>query len=104
MAKYFGNIGFSVLTETAPGVWQHVISELPYEGTFQFNSRRYEDSQNLNQGVVFNSRISILADDFAFSNVASIQYVTWRGIKWSVRSFEIEYPRLTLRLGEVHNG
>lgn len=104
MAKYYGNIGFSEVVETAPGVHQHQNVEQFYRGDFLYNSRQYEDSQNLNQGVLFNSRVSILADDFALSNAASIQYVTWLGTKWSVRSFEIERPRITLRLGGVYNG
>lgn len=104
MAKYYGNIGYADFNETAPGVYTPVINEVVTQGEFIRKGARYETTQDVNDGVAFSSRVSILADDFALSNVASIQYVTWQNTKWRVTSFEIEHPRIILSLGGVYNG
>ena len=103
MNKYYGTVGYSVMEETALDVWQETIVERQYVGEVLRNSRRWVGSEHLNDNLVINNRISIVADPFAYHNYQSIRYCTWMSSKWKVTNVEVAFPRLILELGEVYN-
>lgn len=103
MAKFYGNLGYAVMTETAPGVWSEKIDERPYYGDVIRNLRRLQGTSNLNDDVNINNEISILSDPYANQNFHAIRYAEFMGTKWKVTSVEVQYPRLILSLGGVYN-
>jgi hypothetical protein len=104
MARFYGNVGFGIQTETSPGVWQDVITEHDYYGDILRISVNNQDRSTVNNNIVINNEISIISDDFAFANFANIRYVNWMGVNWIVTNITVQYPRLILTIGGVYNG
>lgn len=103
MAKYYGKIGYAEHLETAPDVYTEVIVERESKGDVIKNIRKYVGSEHLNDNLVINNRLSIVADPYAYANFHAIRYATWMGTKWKVTNVEVAYPRLLLDLGGVYN-
>lgn len=103
MAKFYGVIGYAETTETAPGVWTEVITERNYSGDVIRNTRRLQSSENLNDDLVINNIISIIADPYAYQNFHAMRYVYWMGVFWKITSVEVQRPRLLLTIGGVYN-
>lgn len=103
MAKYFGFIGYGEMQETALDVSQEAIVEHEAIGDVIKNTRRWQGSEHLNDDLVINNKLSILADPYAYKNFHSIRYATYMGTKWKVTNVEVAYPRLILDLGGVYN-
>ena len=104
MAKFYGEIGFSETVETAPGVYVDQIVPHPYYGDIERQGRRWEQGESINDDLVVNNYISIVADDFVHKNAGKMKWVSFFGSKWKIRSVEMEYPRIKLTLGGVWNG
>jgi len=104
MAKFYGLVGYVETQQTAPGVNTPVPTERNYSGDVLRNSRRWQAGENLNDDLVVNNVISIVADDFANSNFQTMKYVKWMGVSWKVTNVEVQRPRLILTLGGVYNG
>lgn len=104
MAKFFGKIGFAVLNETKPGVWEENITEREYFGDIGRNTRRLQTANQLNDDLNIANEISIVSDPFARENFHSMRYVEFMGAKWKVSNIEVQYPRLVLTVGGVYNG
>ena len=105
MAKFYGDIGFSVMSETSTGIWEEVIKEHKYYGNItKAYARHQSDSEQLNDNLYINNVISIIADSYASANFSSIRYVKYMGTKWKVTNAEVQYPRLILTLGGMYNG
>jgi len=104
MAKFFGPIGYTSTTETSPGIWTEVITEYNYYGDVTKNVSKVRSGDGLNDNVVIENQLSILADEFAYSNFQSIRYAKWMGGLWKITSVNVQRPRLILTIGEVYNG
>lgn len=103
MAKFYGAIGFGMLTEDDSGIWSDEITEIMYSGELIRNNRRLQSSDKLNDDINISNQISIVADPFVQSNFHSIKYVEFMGTKWKVTDVDVQYPRLNLSLGGVYN-
>lgn len=107
MARYCGNIGYIINDEsdTHAGVWRpEQIIERKYYGDVNRMVRRLEAGESINDNVVINNEISIVADPFALQNFFAIRYAMWMGVAWKVSNVEVLYPRLVLTLGGKYNG
>lgn len=104
MAKFSGVVGFGESVETAPGVYQDVITEYPYFGDVVQNSRKLTEGEYLNNDLTTGNSISIVADPYAREHFFAIRYVRWAGTLWTVTNVDDKRPRLILRLGGVYNG
>lgn len=104
MAKWFGKIGFAEQAETAPGVWTNEIVEREYYGDVIRNTRRLQSTGQVNDDISISNEISIVADPYAMNNFHSMKWVEWMGTRWKAASVDVQYPRLTISLGEVWNG
>ena len=104
--KFHGKVGFwKSDEEVRPGVFRPVIEERSYTGELIRNARRFQfEADKKNQNLIINNQVSILSDIYLRENLSSVLYVIWNGIKWHVGSVDINYPRITLELGEVYNG
>lgn len=103
MAKFYGPIGYAISKETAPGVWEDHIEERNYAGDVIRNTRKWEAGENLNDNLVINNTISIVADAFAFQHFHLIRFVKWMGASWKITNVEVQRPRLILTIGGVYN-
>jgi len=105
MAKFFGPIGYAGETkETSPGVWTEIITEYNYYGDVLKNISKVRSGDGLNDNIVIENQLSIVADEFAYSNFQSIRYAKWMGVLWKIASVNVQRPRLVLTIGEVYNG
>lgn len=104
--KFFGEVGYGIPTETAPGVWTDEITEVQYFGDVVRNSRmQRESSEKVSFDLSVSNSISIVADAFANEHFFAMRYVRWAGQVWTVTEVDASNPpRLLLRLGEVYNG
>lgn len=103
--KYSGKIGFWIDDiEVRPGVYKSEIVEKSYKGDITRSSQRWKSNENLNSDLTINNRISIISDLYLNKHISSIKYITFMGTKWKVSSIDINYPRVTIDIGEVWNG
>jgi len=106
MAKFFGEVGYGDSIETPPGsgVWEDLIEEFTYSGDVIRNARNLEPGESYLDDIVVGNSITIVADQYAIDHFFKIKYVRWEGVLWTVKSVEVQRPRLILRLGSVYNG
>lgn len=104
MAKFYGKIGYGETVETAPGVWEDVITEHNYYGDVIRDSRYLKEGESVNNDLSVGNSISIVADAYANEHIFAIRYIEWSGALWTVSKVEVQSPRLILRLGGVYNG
>lgn len=104
MAKFYGQLGYAETLETSPGVWKETITERNYAGDVLRNTRKLEAGESINDNVVVNNSLSIVADPYAYQHFFAIRYVRWMGTLWKVTNVEVQSPRLLLTIGGVYNG
>lgn len=104
MARFYGAVGYSVPYQYEPGVWKNKIQERMHFGTVSQHTRRWANSEGINDDLVLANQISILADDYAYKNCSAIKYVRWMDAYWKVESMKVSAPRIVLTLGGVWNG
>ena len=105
MAKWYGKIGFSFTSETAPGAWTNADTERYYSGDIIQNTARWStNSDSTNDDLLINNKISIVADPFVDQNFNAMRYVEFMGTLWKITNVEFAYPRLILTLGGLYNG
>ena len=105
MAKFGGKVGFIMPKQTAPGVWvDGLLEEKTYRGDVLTNYAKWSSDQQVNDEFYISARLSIVADAFAYNNLAFIKYVEWMGTRWKILNVEPQRPRLILTLGGVFNG
>ena len=104
MARFSGDVGYVENLKTGPGKWEPVTTVRHYYGDVTRTVRRLENGQSINDNVVINNEVSIIADPYAQEHFFAIRYVEWQGVKWKVSNVEVLYPRLVLTLGGMYNG
>lgn len=105
MAKFHGRIGFVTYEETSPSRYEPVCEEREYAGDLLTNTNRYVGNSTINDSLVINCQISVIADPYLNSHYPSIRYVNHKGYNWKVTSIDdANYPRIILTLGDVYNG
>jgi hypothetical protein len=104
MAKFRDVVGYGENIETAPGVWEDIITDKIYTGDVIRNSLRLQQAQEVNDDLSLSHSISIVADAYANEHIFAIRYVRWQGSLWKISNVEVQRPRLILRLGGVYNG
>ena len=104
MAKYFGNVGYAVSRETAPGVWRDEIITIPYRGDVLRVKSKWEEGVSKMDDLRINNEFSLIADPYAYQNFARIKFIEWMGVRWKVTAVEVQRPRLILSIGGEYNG
>lgn len=104
MARFYGNVGFTVPTEIRPGVWEDSVVERPYYGDVTRNSKRNESGDRVLDDLNISNEISIIADQFANENFHHMAYVEFMGALWKISTVAVQRPRLVLTVGGVYNG
>lgn len=103
MAKFYGKIGYIQTVESEPGYWEEKAIEREYYGDITRNISRYQEINQVNDNIVINNMLSIVADPYANENFQHMRYVVWMGTKWKITNVEVQYPRIILNLGGVYN-
>ena len=85
-------------------MFEDVITEKSYFGDVIRTARQANSADKVNDELVIESSIEIVADSYASDNIFAIRYVQWSGAKWEVPNVEPRGVRLLLRLGGVYNG
>ena len=104
MAKFCGIIGYEITVETEPGVYEEKLVENQYYGDVIKNTRRLQETGNVNSDITISNRFSIIADPFANNNFHAMRYVEFMGTKWKIADVDVQYPRLILSIGGIYNG
>lgn len=104
MAKFYGQIGYAETQETKPGIYEENVTERSYAGDVFRNVRKLEAGESVNDNVVVNNSLSIVADPYAYQHFFAIRYVRWMGALWKVTNVEVQSPRLLLTIGGVYDG
>lgn len=100
-------IGFSSsaeYTETAPGIWEDVITERKYYGDVTKDFRKANRGDKIISDIQISNLFSIVADPFAFENFQYMKYLKYMGYAWTIESVEVQYPRLLISVGGRWNG
>ena len=104
MARFSGKIGYAEHHETNPGIWTEAIVERQYYGDILKHSRKWSSGDSANDNIVFSQTISIVADPYLYSNLHNMRYVIFQGIKWKIKDFEIDRPRVKISMGDEYHG
>lgn len=104
MARFSGNVGYVETVKTGPSKWTPKTTLRHYYGDVNRAIRKLEDGHSINDNVVVNNEISIVADPYAQTHFFAIRFAEWQGVKWEVTNVEVLLPRLILTLGGMYNG
>jgi hypothetical protein len=104
MGKMYTQIGYAETVETKPGVFKEVVEEHNYTVEVIRLSKRYENSNYVNDNINVNNEFSVLADPYALNHFHNMRYIKLWGQPWEISSVTVEYPRLKLTVGGVYNG
>jgi hypothetical protein len=102
MAKWYGKIGYSVTSETAPGVWSEGIITRNYYGDMTRNISHTTSSDKVNSDISVNNQLSIVSDPYSLENFSQMRWAEFMGARWTISSVEVNFPRLVLTLGGVY--
>lgn len=104
MAKFSGKVGYVTSIEESPGSWVNKPEEFTYYGDIINISKRWQQTENVNEDIRLEQNISIMADSYAYKNYYKIRYVVIDGIAWKVTNVSVNRPRLNLYIGGIYNG
>ena len=103
MAKFYGKIGYIQTVESEPGYWEEKAIEREYYGDITRNTSKYQQDGHVNENIVINNVLSIVADPYANENFQHMRYIEWMGTKWKITNIEVQYPRLILTFGGIYH-
>lgn len=104
MNRFFGMVGFSITTETSPGVLTEQIVKRSYYGEFLSEGFNRDNNQVINSNINLSNRVSLLADNYAFTHAAYIAYVEIAGTKWAVNTVSFEGKRMICTFKGIYEG
>lgn len=102
--KFYGKVGFGIMTEVDQDIHRDVITERPYRGDIKRDDLYIDGKKDVNPDLKISQLISFVMDAFAVEHYFNIRYVLWQGVRWNVTNISREPPRLVLRLGDKYNG
>lgn len=105
MSKFHGKIGFVKTEDDGTGKYLPRTIEREYAGEIYSVRHRYSQGNERNVQFDQSLELSIIADPFFNESIGYLEYVVYRGIKWSASSADLTtYPRVTVSIGGVYNG
>ena len=102
--KWCGIIGFDKPVENVKGVSDHEFIERQYYGDVRDFDSRWANTENVNDDLKINVKISIMADPFIYESLPYMKYIEFLGHKWCITEITPNRPRIILRLGGLYNG
>lgn len=102
--RWSGKLGFAQRVETAPDVWENVITERAALGTIEQRSERLDSDDDILPGYRTTTSISLLSRGPLVQENSDLAYITWRGRNWVPESIVENYPKITVFIGEEYHG
>lgn len=102
--RYSGKLGITQQTELRPGIWDDVLAERDVVGTVETRTEAFSIGDSILPQYRTTTSVSVLGDGVDKVNYSNIAYVTYLGKRWTPASITINYPRLTIFLGEEYHG
>ena len=103
MPKWYGRIGFSTDSDQGFGIFEKTSEARPYYGDIIHSRPGWTAvSDSTNEKMTVNSRISVVADDFALQNTYRMTWIEYLGTKWYISSVELAFPRIIVDIGNVY--
>lgn len=102
--RYSGKIGFAASVEKAPGVYEDVITEREYVGDVVQRTETFAQEDSVHAQYRTTTSVSVLSDGVLKENYSDIRYVTYAGVRWTIASVVVQWPRLVIYIGEEYNG
>ena len=102
--RYSGMFGIAEQVETAPGVWDDVITERSYVGDVVQTTETLYGADQITPIYRTTTSISVVSDGVLKESYENIRYVVYAGVRWTVSSTVFDWPRMTLYMGERYNG
>lgn len=101
--RYYGDIGYFETVETQPGFFEEKLTFRKAQGDVIRNTKRNQAASNVNDNILVNNSISVVADPYAREHFFAIKCLRWQGSLWKVASVDVQFPRLILELGEPYH-
>lgn len=103
--KFIGKVVFATYAEdeSEPSIFEEQYVEKSYRGDVLRKTIRSNNANTINNNVTTNTRLSIVADQFALTHYGYIRYVEYMGQKWNVASVDVQIPRLILELSDLYH-
>ena len=102
--RYSGKIGYAESVETAPGVWEDVITERDYIGDVIQSTETLTTASSILPEYRTTTSVSVLSDGVLKQNYSDVRYLSYLGELWTVTSAINKWPRIEFYIGEVYNG
>lgn len=102
MRRYRGRITYRYVEETSPGVFEEIETSRIYRGDVIEERRSLAYRDTINGSLGTSTRVSIVADKFAFSHFTDIVSIELWGKRWQVSSAVPVHPRIECTLGDLY--
>lgn len=102
--RFYGAVGYGVEVETRPGLPETVIKEVMARGDVDRLAISLEDDAKVNPDIRTTHALRLMLSPDLREHFATLKYVTWQGVRWSISTVEAIPPRILVRLGGVYNG
>lgn len=102
--RYSGMFGYSVQTESGPGKFEDVITEVLRLGRVEQRTENLAGEGEVLPRYRTSTSISVLSRGAAVQENADLAYVEWRGRRWVPASIIEEYPEIKVFIGEEYHG
>lgn len=102
--RYSGKLGIVQQIEVRPGIWEEVVSEEPVLGTVKQRTEVLSAEGSVLPEYGTNTSISVPARGVGPQDNSIIRYVTYKGLRWQIKSIVDEPPRIVMYIGEVYRG
>ena len=102
--RYSGKLGLVEQLEVRPGIWEEVVTEVPVLGTVRQRTEVLTGEGTVLPEYGTTTSISVPARGVGPQDNSMIRYVTYKGLRWQIRSIVDEPPRIVIYVGEVYRG
>lgn len=102
--RYSGKLGIVQQTEVRPGIWEETVTEVPALGTLRQETTVLASVDNVLPQHTTTTSIVVPARGVGPTDNSAIRYITYKGIRWQIRSVVDEPPHIVIYIGEKYNG
>ena len=92
MNRWCGKIGFAEQVETSQSVWTEEITERTYRGDILRNTRRLQNSQQINDDISISNQISVIGDAYMRDHFINMRWIEFMGAKWKAAEVDASQP------------
>ncbi len=102
--RYSGKLGIVEQVELRPGVWDERVTEVSVLGTVRQRTEVLNGATSILPEYGTTTSISVPARGVGPMDNSMIRYITYKGLRWQIRSIVDEPPRIVIYIGEEYHG